>query len=281
MIMNLSILIKLYTKNLNNNTMSNYNGKLVELPKKGKAIVVTDIHGNLDDYDRYMDIWEEYRKDNTYFIITGDFIHAMGKKDDKSIEILDSVKHYWENNENFYPIIGNHEWSTISNISVYKGSINQSLNFNELLRERFGSKWNKKLVEYQEFFKKLPIAIRTANKVFISHAGPPRNVKSLDEIINIADKGYLENENLYQILWNREEDYTIDDLRSFLRAVECNAMIVGHTPVDGVKLVNNKQLIVSSSYSQGKKEYIELDLEKKIKDAKDILKMVKQLHWYS
>jgi Calcineurin-like phosphoesterase len=261
--------------------MSNYNGKLVELPKKGKAIVVTDIHGNLDDYTRYMDIWEEYGKDDTYFIITGDFIHAMGKKDDKSIEILDSVKHCWENNENFYPIIGNHEWSTISNISVYKGSINQSLNFKELLRSRFGDMWNKKLVEYQEFFKKLPIAIRTANKVFISHAGPPRNVKSLDEIINIADKGYLENENLYQILWNREEDYTINDLRSFLRTVECNAMIVGHTPVDGVKLVNNRQLIVSSSYSQGKKEYIELDLEKKIKDANDILKMVKQLHWYS
>ena len=261
--------------------MSNYNGKLVELPKKGKAIVVTDIHGNLDDYEAYMDIWEEYRNINTHFIITGDFIHAMGKKDDKSIEILDSVKHYWENNENFYPLIGNHEWSTISNISVYKGSINQSLNFKELLKDRFGGRWDKKLGEYQEFFKKLPIAIRTANKVFISHAGPPRNIKTLDEIINIADKGYLENDNLYQILWNREQDYTLNDLRSFLSAVDCKAMIVGHTPVDGVKLVNNHQIIVSSSYSQGKKEYIELDLEKKINDASDILKMVKKLHWYS
>jgi serine/threonine-protein phosphatase PP1 catalytic subunit len=261
--------------------MSNYNGKLVELPKKGKAIVVTDIHGNFDDYDRYMDIWKEYPDENTYFIITGDFIHAMGKKDDKSIEILDNVKHCWENNENFYPLIGNHEWSTISNISVYKGGINQSLNFKELLREKFRGKWNKKLDEYQEFFKKLPIAIRTANKVFISHAGPPRNIKNLNEIINITDRGYLDNKNLYEILWNREEDYTENDLRYFLRAVNCNAMIVGHTPVDGVKLINDKQLIVSSSYSHGKKEYIELDLEEKIRDAKDILKMVKQLYWYS
>jgi hypothetical protein len=58
-------------------------------------------------------------------------------------------------------------------------------------------------------------------------------------------------------------------------------MIVGHTPVNGVKLVNDKQLIVSSSYSHGKKEHIKLDLEEKIKDARGILKMVKQLHWYS
>ncbi len=258
--------------------MSNYNGKLVELPKKGKAIVVTDIHGNLDDYDSYIDIWEEYRNLNNYFIITGDFIHAMGKKDDKSVEILDSVKHYWENNENFYPLIGNNEWSTISNMSVYKGNMNQSVNFKELLKERFGSSWEKKLEEYQKFFKKLPIAIRTDNKVFISHAGPPRNIKTLDEIINIVDHGYINNDNLYQILWNREDDYTKEDLISFLRAVKCNAMIVGHTPVDGVKLINDKQLIVSSSYSQGKKEYIELDLREKINDARDMLKMVKKLH---
>jgi serine/threonine-protein phosphatase PP1 catalytic subunit len=161
---------------LNNNTISNYNGKLVELPKKGKAIVFTDIHGiNLDDYDGYMDIWGEYRNENTYFIITGDFIHAMGKKDDKSIEILDSVKQCWEDNENFYPLIGNHEWSTISNISVYNGSINQFLNFKELLRERFGSRWNRKLDEYQEFFKKLPQLLEQLIKSLLVMRGLQEN----------------------------------------------------------------------------------------------------------
>jgi len=51
-------------------------------------------------------------------------------------------------------------------------------------------------------------------------------------------------------------------------------MIVGHTPVDGAKLIGN-QLVVSSSYSRGKKAYVELDLEKKIHGAKDLKKMVK------
>jgi hypothetical protein len=258
--------------------MSKSNGKLVELPKKGVAIIFTDIHGNLKDYNKYMDIWEKYRDKNTYFILTGDFIHAMGMKDDKSIEILDSVKDCFENSENFYPLIGNHEWSTISRVSVYKGSINQSRNFEELLKERFGGKWEEKLGEYQEFFKKLPIAVKTVNKVFISHSGPPTNIKSLDEIIKITDKGYFENENLYEILWNREEDFNEKDLISFLRIVGCNAMIVGHTPVDGIKLIKERQLIVSSSYTQGKKKYIILDLEKKIKDANDIVKMAYDLH---
>ncbi len=261
--------------------MSSYNGKLVELPKDGKAIVVTDLHGNLNDYKRYMGIWEKCRENNTHFILTGDFIHAMGRKDDRSIEILESVKKNWEKYENFHTLLGNHEWSTISRVSVFKGGINQSLNFDELLKEQFGVDWKIKLEEYQDFFKKLPIAVKTDNKVFISHGGPPKGIKNLDEIVNIADKGYQGNVKLSQILWNREEDFTEYDLRSFLRTVGCNAMIVGHTPVNGVKLIDDKQLILSSSYTQGKKEYVLLDLEKKIKDAKDILKMVKQLHWYS
>ena len=71
--------------------MSNYNGKLIELPKEGKAVVVTDLHGNLNDYNRYIGIWGEYRDNdnNTHFILTGDFIDAMGIKDDRSIDILE------------------------------------------------------------------------------------------------------------------------------------------------------------------------------------------------
>ncbi len=48
--------------------------------------------------------------------------------------------------------------------------------------------------------------------------GPPRNIKNLDEIINIADEGYIGNVKLYQILWNREEDYTEKDIKSFSKS---------------------------------------------------------------
>jgi Icc-related predicted phosphoesterase len=261
--------------------MRSYNGKLVELPKKGKAFIVTDLHGNLKDFNRYMKLWEKCRDDNAHLILTGDFIHAMGRENDRSIDILEFVKSYWESNENFHPLLGNHEWSTIAKVSVYKAGVNQSLNFEDMLKERFKKEWKYKLKEYEEFFKKLPIAVKTENKVFISHAGPPKNIKNLEDIINIADEGYLENAKLYQILWNRKEDYTEKDIKSFLRAVDCKAMIVGHTPVNGVELIGEDQIVVSSSYTLGKKSYVLLDLEVKIKSAKDILKMVKKLGWFN
>ena len=257
--------------------MGLYRGKLVELPKKGHAIVVTDIHGNINDYNKYIDLWEKCDKSKFYFIITGDFIHAMGKENDKSVDILESVKYNFENYENFHALLGNHEWSAITNISVYKGGVNQSLNFESLLKERFKEKWKSKHKDYQNFFKKLPIAVKTGNKLFISHAGPPKNIKNIEDIVHITDDGYKDNSILYQILWNREENFSKGDLNSFLELMGCNAMVVGHTPVDGVKLVSDKQLIVSSSYTTGKKSYLILDLRKNIKNAHELIKMEKNL----
>ena len=63
-------------------------------------------------------------------------------------------------------------------------------------------------------------------------------------------------------------------LDPFLKHFNCNASIVGHTPVNGVELHGN-QLIVSSSFGMGRKAYVELDLEEKINTGHDLLKMVK------
>ncbi|MGC9517544.1 MAG: metallophosphoesterase [Methanomicrobiales archaeon] len=249
----------------------------MELPKKGFAIIITDIHGNLTDYNKFINIWENFEGKDNHLIITGDFIHGVGRENDQSVKVLESVKSNFENYSNFHALLGNHEWSVISDVAVYKGGENLSHNFEILLKQRFQDKWKVKLEEYINFFKQLPLAVKTDNKVFISHGGPSKLVKNLQDIINLTDEGYS-NERLRELLWNRYGDYDKKDIDLFLKNVGCNAMIVGHTPVDGAKLIGKNQLVVSSSFSRGKKAYVELDLEKKIKNAKDIKKMVRYLN---
>jgi serine/threonine-protein phosphatase PP1 catalytic subunit len=253
------------------------NGKLVELPRKGIALIVTDIHGNITDFKKFMDIWSSFDDDDdNHLILTGDFIHAMGLDNDQSVEILEYVKFRYENSNNFHVLLGNHEWATMSNKVLYKAGINQTHNFDELLKEKFQDDCKKKREEYIEFFKELPIAVRTDNRIFISHAGPPHDIHSLDEIANIKNEGY-NNPKLIEFLWSRKDDFTKNVLETFLDTVNCKFMVVGHTPVDGIKLIYKKQLIVSSSYGKGKKAYVELDLEKEINKSKDLLKMVKYI----
>ncbi len=257
--------------------MVQLNGSLLELPRKGKAIIVTDIHGNLDDFNKYIDIWEDFRSKDHHIVITGDFMHAMGLENDESVEIINTAKDYLKNSENFHLLLGNHEWSIITRMVLFKGGENITLNFERKLKDKFGGDWRKKIDECSIFLEKLPIAARTYNKVFISHSGPLKDIKSIDDIIHITDAGYLDNKPLYELLWNRCGDYKKKDLDSFLKKIDCNSMIVGHTPVDGYKLIEKKLLVVSSSYSKGKKAYVELDLEKNIKDGTDLLKMIKYI----
>ena len=250
---------------------------VIKLPRQGFALIAGDLHGNMGDFNKLMEIWEGKSTKNNHLILTGDFIHAMGSNNDKSLEILDTLRAYYKKFENFHLLLGNHELATITKFTLYKGGVNQSLNFQELLKGKFGGEWEEKLLECTNFFKELPVAVKTANKVFISHAGPPKNINSLKEMMNITRKGYYNNLSLYELLWRRYGDYSKKDVDQFLENIGCRAMIVGHTPVDGYKLIGN-QLIISSSYTLGKKAYVELDLKKEIRSGRDLKKMVKYFH---
>ncbi|NYT18056.1 MAG: serine/threonine protein phosphatase [Methanobacteriales archaeon] len=246
-------------------------GDLLTLPGPGRALVVTDLHGNLEDFRKVMTLWGKCFNRKCHLILTGDFIHAMGRANDHSIEIIEEVQYYHDKYDNFHPLLGNHEWATITKILIYKGGVNQNLNFEQLLMETFPDAWEEKLEEYINFFQTLPVAVRTENGVFISHSGPAK-VESIDDIINLTRDGYLDNQPLYDLLWRRDPKKR--DVNQFLEKVGCQAMVVGHTPVDGYKLKGNL-LILSSSYGKGRKVYLELDLGKEIKGGRDLEPLIK------
>ncbi|MBF4475425.1 metallophosphoesterase [Methanobacterium formicicum] len=250
---------------------------VVKLPRRGLALIASDLHGNLKDFHKLLQIWQNTAVKDKHLIFTGDFIHAMGTKEaDNSLELLEEIQLDCKKYPGFHLLLGNHEWATITGNPVYKGGVNQSLIFEKLLKDKYGSRWKVKLAEYSHFFKKLPVAVKTSNGVFISHSGPPENVKSLQQIMNITRRGYSANQSLFELLWRRYHDYSKQDVDQFLEAVGCQAMIVGHTPVDGYKLYGN-QLIISSSYTKGRKAYVELDLKKDISNGGDLKKMVRYL----
>ena len=248
---------------------------LIELPRKGRALIVTDIHGDLADFEKYMEIWNEFKDKNNHLILTGDYIHSMSCEEDDSIKILNSVKWHYEHSNNFHVLLGNHEWSHISSEDVYKAGVNQTLDFESRLEEKLGDGWKDKLNIPVNFFKKLPLAVRTENGVFISHAAPANHITDIEDILNITDNGYgMGNENLFELLWNRySEDYDERDIDIFLEKVGCKVSIVGHTPVNGYEVIGN-QIVLSSFFSAGRKAYMELDLGKEITDVDDVIEVV-------
>ena len=240
--------------------------RLIELPAKGRALIVTDLHGNIDDFYNYIELWDDFQSKDSHFILCGDFIHAVDSELDNSIQIVNEVMKLTKKYDNFHALMGNHEHATLTDEIVIRGATDMTAKFRNEVQEMFGPQWEEHMDTYKAFFKTLPIAVKTANGVFISHAGPAPCPNP--NVSCFVPSRFID------FLWNRERHFRKSDLNNFLRAEGCQAMIVGHTPVDGIKRLGN-QLIVSSGFSKGAKAYVDLDLEKEINGCDDILPMVK------
>ena len=211
---------------------------LIEVPEKGEALVITDLHGNLDDYRKYESIWKLWDLNESHVIITGDFIHPAGYYFDGSIEILESLMDYHQNYQNFHVLLGNHEWCQLISQPIYKLGVDQAWDFQRKVQKRFTDFYKDKLREYNKFFRELPIAMKTDNRILVSHAGPSTFVKSIDDLIKINTETF--NPILDDMLWRPHYDFAAEDIHSFLNRIECNVHIVGHTPVNGFKITGEK-----------------------------------------
>lgn len=251
------------------------NDKLIELPDYGRLIVVTDLHGNFEDYKQYIDLWDENNPD-FHIVFTGDLIHSM-EDDDGSIEILDDVIDKSKKYYNFHALLGNHEWAHVVNKDIYKNNENLLEDFTNLVSFKKGYV-EPYLTNYVKFFKTMPFFVKTANGLFISHAGPSKEIDSIEKFNSIFDGDYS-NPLLDAFLWNRYDrftDYNQVDVDNFLKVMGLKYMVVGHNVVESYKAFGN-QIIISSSFYTNVKTYLDLDLSQPLNCIEDLLKQLKFL----
>ncbi|MFO0936616.1 MAG: hypothetical protein U0798_08910 [Gemmataceae bacterium] len=104
---------------------------------------------------------------------------------------------------------------------------------------------------YMDLISRLPIAIRTPNRVFLSHSLPSRKhfrdfdpAKLEAETYQPAD--YLPGGSIYSIVWGR--DQSLDVVSDYLRVVNADFLISGHIPLEtGYFMPTDKQLILDCS----------------------------------
>ena len=262
------------------------NDKLIELEKRGRLLVVSDLHGNYNDYEAYINLWDSEDPD-FHIVFLGDLIHSP-YFNDKSIEILDDVIEKDKKCSNFHALLGNHEWAHITHADIYKSGENARVEFEHLISYKKGF-IEPIITEYIRFFKTMPYFVKTANGLFISHAGPSKSVKTIEDFNSIFDGDY-NNPILDDFLWNRptrdiyggrsvfsnNQKYNEGDVFSFLNVIGSNCMVVGHSPVNGYEKLGN-QLIISSSFDTDNKVYLDIDLSKDIKHMNHLLDCIRYL----
>ncbi len=154
-------------------------------------MVITDLHGDWDAYQRYRDKFFELRAlgHADTILFNGDLIHASAPAvQDKSVEIiLDLIRLKDELGDSLICILGNHEIPHIYSIILQKGD--------DLFTPRFEFAMGKHRQHIVSFLHTLPFYVRTPGGVSICHAGAstalgePDGVKRL---FNLSHREILE-----------------------------------------------------------------------------------------
>lgn len=136
----------------------------------GIAMIVTDLHGEGDAYDRLKSTFLELRRQGQadYLIICGDLIHGYGAAhEDASLRMILDVM--WLQKEfgsdAVTMLMGNHEMPHVYSVTLAKGNLEFTSRFEEALVH------SGRREEVLAFLKSLPFFARTKAGVLISHAG--------------------------------------------------------------------------------------------------------------
>jgi hypothetical protein len=225
----------------------------VTLTDAADVLVGGDLHGHLGNFQALMtkaDLANQPRRHLVLQeVVHGPFRYPNGG--DKSHQLLDLVAALtcqYPGRVHFLP--GNHELAQATGRVVGKGDEGD---INDLfvagVRTAYGDRADDVYAAYLDLIAAAPLAVRTANRVFISHSLPStlrmHNFR-YDDLLRATRPEDLEsNGAVYALVWGR--DTRPANVASFLQKVDADLLVTGHVPLDtGVAAPNDRQLILDS-----------------------------------
>ncbi len=228
-------------------------GRWIDLVGATEVLVVGDLHGNVDNFSRALRKADLGKNSTRHLVLQevvhGKFSYPMGG--DKSHQLLDLVaalKCQFPRQVHF--LMGNHELSQWQSRAIGKGDDTLNDLFIQGIEEAYSAAAGEVYEAYLRLFAVMPFAIRTANRVFLSHSLPrasrlaefnPQDLKR-DEITEVD---CTVGGALHSIVWGREVSDT--NVRGFLAKVDADFLISGHIPCEkGHSTPNSRQIILDS-----------------------------------
>ena len=253
-------------------------GLLLELPPEDEVMISGDLHGNVGNLRRLSRL-ARLRENPRRHLIVHEAVHDVrGEEVDTSyraIEMCAQLKTIFT--DRFHYLLGNHEFSELLGLDIGKRGRPLNAAFADGLQEVYGSRWQVVLEAYRRFWRTCPLAIRTPNRLFISHTTPHMSkIGELDlDLLRTArpDDVLRRDGPAFSMLWGR--DYRRETADAFAERMDADILIVGHTPCDqGVDAPSHRHIVLDCTTLDGR--YVLLPLDRPLTQA-DILAKVTRL----
>lgn len=214
-------------------------GHLVNLEAAGEVMVAGDLHGNLDNFRRLLDAAQLAQNPKRHLILQ-ELIHGLyrypagGDKSHQLVDLAAALACQFPGRVHY--LLGNHELSQWTGRAIARGDVD----FNALFREGVGTAYGAEAAAvyqaYGELFATLPLAIRTPNRICLSHSAP--NSVRMSAVTPEAfehdpwaDTDLRPGGIAHSITWGT--DTRQENIRDYLRRMDADLLVTGHIPCDG------------------------------------------------
>src|SRR5262249_6855444 len=150
-------------------------GRLVEPAEVEDVFVVGDLHGHIENFRKVLEKAQLANHPGRLLVVQelihGPFRYPAGG--DKSHQLLDLVAALkCQYPAQVHMLLGNHELAQWTGTTIAKENDDQNALFCQGIATAYGPQARAIYVAYHNLFAVVPVAIRTPNRVFISHSLP-------------------------------------------------------------------------------------------------------------
>lgn len=230
-------------------------GSIVELTAAKDVLVLGDLHGHVHVLARVLKIADLDRNKQRHLVLQ-EVVHDTRINPDSDldrshrlVDLVAALKCQYP--DRVHMLLGNHELSELTGRSIGKKGVFLNALFRDGVVANYGLMTDTVIEAYKELFAALPLAIRTPNRVFLSHTIPHgRDLDAFDpEVLRSrawTREAMARGGTVYTMTWGR--DTTPETADRFAALVDADWFINGHQPCEqGHRVGNHRQLIIDGT----------------------------------
>jgi hypothetical protein len=208
-------------------------GNVVALPAQGSLVIGGDIHGHRRNFERLV-AYADLANHPERHIILQEIIHG-GPEDDTggclSYQLLfEAVRYKLSYPDRVHFVMGNHDTACISSSDVMKNGKEMNRAMNSALDREFDRASSNVKLAIKQFLFSQPLAIRCANRIWISHSLPAdRFVDTFDAEVFGRELQLADCEKpgpAYLLTWGRR--HSQEALDRLAERLDTDVFVLGH-----------------------------------------------------
>lgn len=239
-------------------------GNIILLPAKGSLIVSGDLHGHRRNFERIV-AYADLAAHPSRHILFQEIIHG-GPKDDANgclsyRLLLDAMRLKLEFPTQVHFILSNHDTTFITDAEVMKDGREMNRCMHQAMQSEYQEDWPQVKSALHDFLLSQPLALRTANGIWMSHSLPADRLMSEFDLSifkrQVEPQDCSKPGSAYILTWGRRMSQSLQDRMARMLNVEL--FILGHQPqTTGWGQAGDKLLIIASDHNHGCLVHIDL-----------------------